>query len=83
MPDTRHKNSRWNCSEQPTLAGAQLAVLMDIRDELQESNRLLREFGGLARCHRIPIALDALHEVGKDIRRKERARRKRNKTRRK
>lgn len=37
----RHKNSDWSVEERPTLEGAQLTVLMDIRDELQALNRLL------------------------------------------
>ena len=43
MIDTRQKNSRWGLN--PSLGGgfatdqAQLAVLMDIRDELQSLNR--------------------------------------------
>ncbi len=44
-----------------------LAVLMDIRDELQALHRL-------ADCHRIPRALDAMHELGVEAER----RRKRN-----
>lgn len=44
----RHKNTDWNLSEQPSYDGAQLAVLMDIRDathavhdELKRLNQLL------------------------------------------
>jgi hypothetical protein len=42
--DTRHKNSNWRCNspgEAPSFNGAQLAVLMDIRDEIQRLNSLL------------------------------------------
>ncbi len=46
-------------------ADAQLAVLMDIRDELQSLRRL-------AQCHRIPRALDAMHEMGVEARAKKR-----------
>lgn len=43
MADTRHKNANWNIGEAPTLEQAQLGLLMDIRDELQESNRIGRD----------------------------------------
>jgi hypothetical protein len=39
---------------------------MDIRDELQT----IRD---LAQCYRIPRALDAMHELGVEARRKKRA----------
>jgi hypothetical protein len=43
--DRRKKNRNWNVAEAdgsvPTWDRIQLAVLMDIRDELQELNRLL------------------------------------------
>jgi len=45
---------------------AQLAVLMDIRDELQTLRRL-------AQCYRLPRALDACIELGAEARRKKRA----------
>lgn len=44
MADTRHKNRVWNTGEggdSVTWNGAQLAVLMDIRDELQTLTRIL------------------------------------------
>lgn len=68
MTDTRNKNYNW--TTRGPLGGvsvdqAQLAVLMDIRDELQAINEKLN-------CYRLPRALDALHEVGIDIRRKKR-----------
>lgn len=54
MSDTRHKNVGWNLPERTsTYDQAQLAVLMDIRDELQELNALFR-------CHnflQIPAVL--------------------------
>ena len=71
----RHKNAVWNLSDSVNLDTAKLAVLMDICDELHEINSKLG-------CYRIPRALDALIEVGQDIRRKKRARRKRNRERR-
>jgi hypothetical protein len=66
MSDTRYKNSRWVLNGSPSFELAQLAVLMDIRDELQTLNR----FAG---CFRIPCALDAMIELGVAARRKKRA----------
>jgi ABC-type transporter Mla MlaB component len=66
MTDTRHKNIDWSISGAMTYDGATIAVLMDIRDELQA----LRS---LANCYRIPRALDALIEAGAEARRKKRA----------
>lgn len=68
MTDTRQKNKIWRCSDSDGSVNydqAKIATLMDIRDELQSLNRLLQ-------CYRIPKALDALIEVGADIRRKKR-----------
>lgn len=69
MMDKRHKNSNWdigvNSNNRVSFDGAQLAVLMDIRDELQEVNRRLS-------CYRIPKALDAAIELGADARRRKR-----------
>lgn len=47
MSDTRRKDANWTiCSDtdgpQISFDGAQLAVLMDLRDELKLLNRLLR-----------------------------------------
>lgn len=42
MTDTRHKDTRWVIKDNYGYPGAQLAVLMDIRDELQTLNALLR-----------------------------------------
>jgi hypothetical protein len=57
MTDTRHKNVRWtvhtNAEGRTSYEGAQLAVLMDIRDELQTLNRLL----GCANAVAIPEIL--------------------------
>ena len=41
MADTRHKNANWNLNEKPDWHGVTVAVLMDIRDELQRLNHLL------------------------------------------
>lgn len=69
MPDMRKKNVTWSLNVNPngtvSNGDAQLAVLMDIRDELQTIRNL-------AQCYRIPRALDAMHELGVDARRKKR-----------
>lgn len=63
----RQKNWNWIVSDDGKFARsvehAQLAVLMDIRDELQAVNRLLG-------CHRVPRALDDLNSLGQWARRK-------------
>lgn len=62
----RHKNANWNIPEKCTSwEQAYMAVLMDIRDELQAIRRL-------AECPRIPRALDAMYEMGVDLRRRKR-----------
>ncbi len=67
MADTRRKNGNWTLPTQGfDWQHVQVAVLMDIRDELQQINRSLG-------CYRIPRALDALIEQGVDLRRKKRA----------
>ncbi|WP_448043766.1 hypothetical protein [Bradyrhizobium liaoningense] len=63
---SRHKNANWTLpTSGVSYAGAQLAVLMDIRDELQAINRALG-------CYRIPRALDAMHDLGVEARRRKR-----------
>jgi len=37
----RHRDSNWELDTPPSIPGAQLAVLMDIRDELKALNKLL------------------------------------------
>lgn len=60
MSDTRHKNTQWKIpddnSGRVTWDGCKLAVLMDIRDELQRLNNLLRCPNFLA----IPRKLDLI-----------------------
>lgn len=50
MAETRHKNCVWNCTTNGiiTASDAQLAVLMDIRDELQVLNNVFRCHNALA-----------------------------------
>lgn len=57
----RHKDANWNLSEPAlTWEQAQIAVLMDIRDELKSINRLLN-------CYRIPRALDAISRIDRRL----------------
>lgn len=64
----RHKDVVWNVPEKPTeYSQLQVAILMDIRDELKAIRRL-------AECHRIPRALDALHSMGVAARRRRKKR---------
>lgn len=80
MADRRQKNINWYVADEKgrayTTEHIQLAVLMDIRDELQAIRRL-------ASCYRIPRALDAMIELGAEARRKKRAAAKRRKAARK
>lgn len=69
MIDRRKKNRNWYAADdngESTTQQATLATLMDIRDELQT-------LVSLARCYRIPRALDAMIELGAEARRKKRA----------
>jgi hypothetical protein len=69
MADTRKKNLNWIVSSDGNRANSiehvMVAVLMDIRDELQQINRSLG-------CYRIPRALDAMYELGVEARRRKR-----------
>jgi hypothetical protein len=70
--DRRRAQVKWIVNDEDggcSFDGAQLAVLMDIRDQLESINNKLN-------CYRIPRGLDALHEIALDIRRKLRASRK-------
>lgn len=60
----RHKNADWNLAEdRPGWEGAQLAVLMDIRDELQTLNRLLH----CVNFQNIPHKLDRIEIAARQI----------------
>lgn len=66
--DKRNKNYNWstrNDNGHVSIDQAALATLMDIRDELQTIR-------ALANCYRIPRALDALAEMGADLRARKR-----------
>jgi hypothetical protein len=67
--DRRQKNVNWCIYSHRAnhQEGAQLAVLMDIRDELQAINAKLD-------CYRVPRALDALISMGVAARRRKRKR---------
>jgi hypothetical protein len=73
MARHKHADVAWMLPAATSYDVAQLAVLMDIRDELQALRRL-------AQCHRIPRALDAMTELGIEARRRKRAAAKRRKT---
>ena len=70
----RRKDVNWSVPEADQaiyFEQAQLAVLMDIRDELKAVNTSLG-------CFRVRHALDNLNSVATDLRRRDRLRRKRN-----
>ena len=61
--DTRHKNANWNVGERPSLEYATLAVLMDVRDELQALNRVFT-------CWRFQSIPDTLKQIDKRLARR-------------
>ena len=67
MADTRRKGASWKILRNPDGSSptehAQLAVLMDIRDELSELNKTLR-------CHRVWQGMDALQRIDKRLAKK-------------
>lgn len=67
MADTRHKNVTWNVGD-TTWDGVKVAVLMDIRDELQKLNRVFECHNFLA----IPSDLRAIRRNTNKPRRKKR-----------
>lgn len=58
----RHKNSNWTLPDEVNYESATLAVLMDIRDELQELNALHRRTIGCYRFQGIPRSLEKIAE---------------------
>ena len=56
----RYKDNQWNCGEPASYDGAQLAVLMDIRDELKALNRKLD-------CFRVRRMLDTVQRIDKRL----------------
>lgn len=69
----RHKDATWNLDDSPGFPGAQLAALMDIRDEL-------KQIKGLLQCHRIPRGLDAMVRLDKRMAKRNPLKRGRTKT---
>lgn len=63
MADRRKKDVNWCAADEngetQSFEAAQLAVLMDIRDELKALN-------AKAGCYRIPRALDAVYRMHRD-----------------
>lgn len=61
----RHKNAVWAIPDEPTWDQVKIALLMDIRDEIQILNRILN-------CHnflRIPHVLDQIRRNTKKVKR--------------
>lgn len=56
MADNRHQNVKWVLAEHPQVDQVQIAVLMDIRDELQTLNAVFRCRNFLE----IPVVLRAI-----------------------
>jgi hypothetical protein len=65
MADTRHKNAIWNCGETCSVEQAQLAVLMDIRDELKQLNLVF----ACQNFRSLPNEVQGLHKHMKGLRR--------------
>lgn len=60
MAEQRYKDSVWNIGQPLTVAGGQLAVLMDIRDELKAIKvelGIIRGVINCANCRDIPKVL--------------------------
>ncbi len=76
----RHRDANWTVSENCSHAEAQLCVLMDIRDELKNVRAELAGIRNWSNCWRVGKALSALDTMGREARRCERLRRKKNKT---
>lgn len=64
---TRHKDACWDLPTPPGMGGAQIAVLMDIRDELKKLNDLL----GCRNFINIPLSLNQIEENTRRRKRKE------------
>jgi hypothetical protein len=61
----RHKNANWNCGEDGGTVSqdqARLAVLMDIRDELQALNRIMQ-------CSNVRDGFIAMQHIDKRMQR--------------
>lgn len=84
--DTRRKDFDWrvrNPGENTPDMGRQLAVLMDIRDELKKANERLAALETLARCHNVRGGFIAMRRIARVLEErfpKKRKRKKRAKT---
>jgi predicted component of type VI protein secretion system len=67
----RHKDANWSVVESPDTIGAQLTVLMDIRDELKALNAKL-DCAGVRRAilQDIPSAAGSLRRIDKRLAKK-------------
>lgn len=59
----RHQDGNWNLPNEVQWTHVQVAVLMDIRDELRKINRKLD-------CHRVGRMLDDVHRMDKRLAKK-------------
>jgi len=74
VSDTRKRNLNWNVGEKITEWNqCNLAVLMDIREELQAIRRL-------GECYRVARGFDAMIELAAEARRKKQAAEKKRKS---
>jgi hypothetical protein len=65
MIDTRHRNVEWNVGEKPSYDGVKVAVLMDIRDELQGIKAILN-------CHNALAIPELLRKIASNTTKKKR-----------
>lgn len=69
MADTRHRNANWMVTDDQgritTWEQVQVALLMDIRDELQRLNRVLQCPNFIA----VPLKLDLIRQELREVRR--------------
>ena len=70
----RHADVTWTLPDQLTWEQVNAAILMDIRHQLRELNQ---KVSGIRSCPTVLGALQGVAEIGRDIRRRERAKRKR------
>lgn len=66
MTDRRRKDVNWTAADKDgatSMDGAQLAVLMDIRDELQTMNASVRNLLSLASCKNVRLGFVAMKKL--------------------
>jgi hypothetical protein len=74
--DTRQKNKTWRCADGSgsiSYEQAQLATLMDIRDELQGVRRELERMNGILHCSNTLQIPKLLRDIRKNTTKKPRA----------